>query len=108
MRIAALVPAYKLRVDEVHEIVNRLSVTSSFQTPLFIFNDDDLELYQELNGLQASGRAGALFLPFQVGKAEAIREGLRHLLQASAAELFVQLDGHLKQPVEIALSLSEN
>jgi hypothetical protein len=53
-----------------------------------------------LRELEASKKIRLLVLPFQVGKAEAIRRGLIRLLREKDIDAVVQIDGRQKQPPE--------
>lgn len=96
--VAPIVPAFRLSPNEVAEILSRLPKT--YERPLFVYNDDEAALRSCLEKLERERRVRVLYIPFQVGKAEAVRRGLKMLLDMSRAEVIVQLDGHLKQPPE--------
>jgi hypothetical protein len=83
---------------EIAETLARLPKT--YELPLVVYNDDDASLRAYLESLEMDGRLHVVYIPFQVGKAEAVRSGLQVLLETSTADVVVQLDGHLKQPPE--------
>ena len=68
--------------------------------PLFVFNDGpSAATLQRLKELRDRGALHLLQMPYQVGKAEAVRRGLSVLLDGSI-EGVVQVDGRQKQPPE--------
>jgi len=95
---APLVPAYHLSCLEITELLNRLP--EGLGTPFVVYNDDDSRMREHLESLERGGQLRAVYVPLQVGKAEAVRQGLQMLLDMSAADVIVQVDGHLKQPPE--------
>lgn len=96
--VAPLIPAFRLSPMEIAEILVKLP--RAYELPLVVYNDDDAPLHAYLESLEMDGRLHVVSIPFQVGKAEAVRRGLQVLLETSTADIVVQLDGHLKQPPE--------
>ncbi|WHM40069.1 glycosyltransferase family 2 protein [Streptomyces sp. BPTC-684] len=77
------------------------AVDGLFGDIVIVFNDETVDEARtaRLSG-HTSAPLSALHLPGPLGKAEAVRRGLDHLLRHSPAELFVQMDAHLKQAPE--------
>ncbi len=96
--IAPLLPAYNLLPNEVDQIINKLP--KGYTVPTVIYNDDNVSLQTHLEYLEKNGRIQAVYIPFQVGKAEAMRCGYRKLFDFSMADIIVQIDGRSKQPAE--------
>jgi hypothetical protein len=70
----------------------------AFEPPLFVFNDADAALQSYLESLESEGSIRALYIPFRLGKSEAMRCGLEKLMSISQATIIAQTDGHSKQP----------
>ena len=96
--VAPLIPAYHLSLEEIHSTLEK--VPKHFEIPLIVYNDQDVLTYEYLKSLEEEGEIRLVHIPFQVGKAEAVRRGLKSLLRQSDANIIVQLDGRSKQPVE--------
>lgn len=95
---APIIPAYHLSPHEVSGVLDRLP--AGCEAPLFVYNDEEAAVREHLESLERNNQIRAIYLPFQVGKVEAVRRGLQTLLATSTAEVIVQVDGHLKQPPE--------
>jgi hypothetical protein len=96
--VAPLIPAYHLSLEEIRSTLEK--VPKHFEIPLIVYNDEDVLTYEHLKSLEKEGQIRLVYIPFQVGKAEAVRRGLKFLLRQSDANIIVQLDGRSKQPVE--------
>jgi hypothetical protein len=96
--MAVLIPAYHLSVVEIADILQRLP--KDCESILVVYNDNQPSVRSYVESLEKAGRLHAAYFPFQVGKTEAVRSGLRRLLDASTAKIIVQMDGHMKQPPE--------
>jgi len=96
--VAPLIPAYKLSSTEVQNLLDRLP--HGYETPTVIHNDEDQNLSLFLESLAKNKRINLLSIPFQLGKSEALRRGLCNVLETTAADVIIQVDGDLKQPPE--------
>lgn len=96
--IAPLIPAYNLSSAQITRIIEGLP--KDYETPTIVYNDQDTHLHEYLDSLKTKGRVQVVYIPFQVGKAEAVRHGLQALLKTSTAQIIVQIDGRAKQPLE--------
>jgi hypothetical protein len=103
--VASLIPAYHLAPKEIDEIVKRLS--PAYETPLVVYNDEDKNLRDYLNFQHNCGQLRVIYIPFQIGKAEAVRRGLQSLISTSKADIVVQIDGRLKQPPDEVAQIVE-
>ena len=95
-KVAALLPAFRLSKDEINKVIAQ--IPQDFELPLVVLNDDEEAITQYLYNLAQSQKIRFLRIPYQVGKTEAIRQGLKLLLQESSAKLIAQIDGRSKQP----------
>ena len=95
--IRAIIPAYGLSEEEIRRTAAGLHFFNS--KPLVIVNDDSETLHSDVRNLEEKGFIQAIHIPLQIGKAEAIRRGLREVLKDSDLEIVVQVDGDLKQDI---------
>lgn len=99
LRFRYLIPAYRLSRANIINVLTRLPYTTSL--PLVVYNDDiNSPTLSQIQDLESNGKATLLLLPHQVGKAEAVRQGLAEILQDENIEAVVQVDGRQKQPPE--------
>lgn len=96
-KIATLLSAFCLSPQEIDMVIAQLP--QGFAPPLIVLNDDNEMVARHLRDLVQSHQIQMLHIPFQVGKAEALRRGLGSLLRESDADVIVQFDGRSKQPV---------
>ncbi len=96
-KVATLLPAFHLSLEEIDTVIAQLP--KGFEPPLIVLNDDDEAIARYLRDLAQSNQIRMLHIPFQVGKAEALRQGLKWLLRESDADVIAQFDGRSKQPV---------
>jgi hypothetical protein len=107
LRIRALIPAYSLSPANISNLINRLPEEAGI--PLVVYNDvPDSNTLIRLRELEITGKIQTLILPFQVGKAEAVRRGLVELLKDENIDAIVQVDGRQKQPPEDVSVLIEH
>ncbi|MBI3167401.1 MAG: hypothetical protein HYZ22_02920 [Chloroflexi bacterium] len=95
-KVATLLPAFRLSIEEIDNVITQLP--KDFEPPLIALNDDEDTIAQYLYGLMKAHQIRLLHIPYQVGKTEALRQGLKSLLEESDADVIVQLDGRSKQP----------
>jgi hypothetical protein len=96
-KVATLLPAYRLSREEIDMVI--AVFPDSFEPPLIVLNDDNSEIEGYLRDLSKSLKIRLIHIPYQIGKTEALRQGIKALLQQSDANIFVQFDGRSKQPV---------
>lgn len=105
LHVIALVPAFALSDDEIESTLERLPqfITSR----LVILNDSSPAAKLAVEGLFEKGKCDRLVLPFQVGKAEAMRQGIKYALSDQSCDAMIQIDGDLKQsPEDVSLIYS--
>lgn len=104
-KIACIIPAYKVSVVEINKLLSILP--KNFIPPLIAYNDSDSMLIKHLKYLERNGYLLLFQLPYQVGKAEVMRQSIKFLLSISDADIIVQTDAHLKQPPEKLTNIVE-
>lgn len=95
-KVATLLPAFRISKDEINKVISQ--IPKHFEPPLIVLNDDVDEITQYVSILAQSQKIRFLHIPYQVGKTEALRQGIKLLLQESDANLIAQIDGRAKQP----------
>jgi hypothetical protein len=104
MRIACVVPFHKATRHEVQTLIRQVPTIDRI---VFVVNDEgsesaDFSLFDE------NPAAARINLGSPVGKAEAVRIGLRKLIAEGAGyDLYLQLDVHDKQPARQIFRLAE-
>lgn len=96
-RVRTILPAYHISKLEIDSVLEKYP--SSFYPPYVIFNDNDRSTIEYLKYLQKQNLINLFYIPFPVGKAEALRCGIKKIIKETAAEVIVQFDGRSKQPV---------
>lgn len=95
MQIACVVPFHKATKHEVETLIRQVSTVDRIA---FVVNDEETES-AELSFLDENPAATRIDLGSPVGKAEALRIGLRKLIaEGNGYDLYLQLDVHDKQP----------
>ena len=102
-KVFPIIPLFRTTRDEIIQILKRCP--PSYNKPLFVLNEDNQALSEYLNILKKENEINLFEIPFQVGKAEAIRCGLEFLLMKYSPSIILQLDSHLKQPPEETIEL---
>lgn len=98
MRVVPVIPAYALTEAELRGTVSRLPAL--FGRPLVVVNDAAASTTaRTAMQLQSEALADVHFVPWQVGKAEAMRIAMTRVRDVDF-DAVVQLDGDLKQPPE--------
>lgn len=95
IRVKPLLPAYQLSEQEVKKILTGLP--TNFDRPTIVVNDESDEMNSSFSLFR--DQIDLVIIPFQVGKAEAIRRGLLSILEDTRVEFIVQFDGRSKLPV---------
>jgi hypothetical protein len=95
IRVKPLLPAYHLTDQEVKNVLTGLP--TNFDQPTIVVNDESDEINSAFSFFR--DQIDLVIIPFQVGKAEAIRRGLLRILEDTEVEFIVQFDGRSKQPV---------
>jgi hypothetical protein len=104
-KIATLLPAFRLSTEEIYMTITKLP--KNFEPPLIVLNDDNIEMAEYLSNLSKLHKIKLINIPYQIGKSEALRQGIKLLLQESDANIILQFDGRLKQPVQQLPSMIE-
>lgn len=104
MKTACVIPAYAVTDQELATLLT--AVDGLFDSIVIVFNDETVRPEREAH-LCANGRSkvSALHLVGPLGKAEAVRHGLRYVLDHTDAQTIAQMDAHHKQPPSQALRL---
>lgn len=95
MNISTVIPIYGLSQKNVDYMVGNLPI--EFGKPFFVYNDNNSALSDYLESLAKEGVIECVFLPYQVGKTEAVCRGLQELFRISKPDIVVQIDGRGKQ-----------
>ncbi|MET9657365.1 glycosyltransferase [Streptomyces sp. NPDC006510] len=97
MEPICIIPAYRVADTEIKSTFAQLEdIFSGF---VVVLNDETLDLDRAEAVKELTGSAvWVASIKGPVGKGEAVRAGLRIALGESDSRIFVQMDGHLKQP----------
>ena len=94
MKVQPLIPCYNISISEFDLLLESMPLV--YEKPLIITNGVSRDVATYLDKLKNSNTIDLIILPFQIGKAETIRQGLRHILTKNI-DIVVQIDGRNKQ-----------
>ena len=102
-------PAYRLGLAEIEGLIGTLKELVSLV--VIVHNDLPSEVPNDvralLEGHERRNNGSVVSIPFPVGKAAAIRYGIKHVASLGGVDWIAQVDGHLKQhPSQLADLLS--